>query len=66
MSNPVYLALDIPQLEPAKALVSEDLRNDPAVYPPEDVIGKLVDTRKLPLEENDARQRAWTTIKSGK
>ena len=50
---------------PAKALVSEDLRNDPAVYPPEDVIGKLVDTRKLPLEENDARQRAWTTIKSG-
>lgn len=50
---------------PAKALVSEELRNDPAVYPPEDVIGKLVDTRKLPLEENDARQRAWTTIKSG-
>ena len=50
----------------AKALVSEDLRNDPAVYPPEDVIGKLVDTRKLPLEENDARQRAWTTIKSGR
>jgi putrescine transport system substrate-binding protein len=49
----------------AKALVSEALRNDPAVYPPEDVIGKLVDTRKLPLEENDARQRAWTTIKSG-
>ena len=50
---------------PAKALVSEELRNDPAVYPPEDVIGKLVDTKKLPLEENDARQRAWTTIKSG-
>ncbi len=49
----------------AKPLVSEALRNDPAVYPPEDVIGKLVDTRKLPLEENDARQRAWTTIKSG-
>lgn len=51
---------------PAKTLVSDDLRNDPAVYPPEAVIGKLVDARKLPLEENDARQRAWTTIKSGR
>ncbi|MCE2943233.1 MAG: polyamine ABC transporter substrate-binding protein [Lysobacteraceae bacterium] len=50
----------------AKPLVAEALRNDPAVYPPEDVIAKLHDARKLPLEENDARQRAWTTIKSGK
>ena len=49
----------------AKPLVSEALRNDPAVYPPEDVIAKLHDTRKLPLEENDVRQRAWTAIKAG-
>lgn len=49
----------------AKPLVSEALRNDPAVYPPEDVIAKLHDTRKLPLEENDTRQRAWTAIKAG-
>ncbi len=49
----------------AKPLVAEELRNDPAVYPPDEVLTKLVDTRKLPLEENDVRQRAWTSIKSG-
>ncbi len=49
----------------AKALVSDELRSDAAVYPPESVVATLVDTRKLPLEENDLRQRAWTTIKSG-
>ena len=49
----------------SKPLVSEAVRNDPAIYPPEDVVARLVDTRKLPMEENDARQRAWTSIKSG-
>lgn len=49
----------------SKPLVSEAVRNDPAIYPPEDVVARLVDARKLPMEENDARQRAWTTIKSG-
>lgn len=50
----------------AKPLVSEALRNDPAVYPPEAVLAKLHDVRKLPLEENDARQRAWTSIRAGR
>ena len=50
----------------SKPLVSEAVRNDPAIYPPEDVVARLVDTRKLPMEENDARQRAWTSIKSGR
>ncbi|WP_211226674.1 polyamine ABC transporter substrate-binding protein [Silanimonas lenta] len=50
---------------PAKDLVDPGLRADPAVYPPEEVMGKLVDTKKLPLEENDARQRAWADIKRG-
>lgn len=50
---------------PAKALVSEALRADAAVYPAENVVARLVDTKKLPMEENDARQRAWTSIKSG-
>ena len=49
----------------SKPLVSEAVRNDPAIYPPEDVVARLVDTRKLPMEENDVRQRAWTAIKSG-
>lgn len=49
----------------SKALVSESVRNDPAIYPPAEVVARLVDTKKLPMEENDARQRAWTAIKSG-
>ena len=49
----------------SKPLVSEAVRNDPAIYPPEDVVARLVDTKKLPLEENDVRQRAFTAIKSG-
>jgi putrescine transport system substrate-binding protein len=49
----------------SKPLLSEAVRNDPVVYPPQDVVDRLVDTRKLPMEENDARQRAWTAIKSG-
>ncbi len=49
----------------SKPLVSDAVRNDPAIYPPEDVVARLVDTRKLPMEENDVRQRAWTAIKSG-
>jgi len=49
----------------SKPLVSEAIRNDPAIYPPEEVVARLVDTRKLPMEENDVRQRAWTSIKAG-
>lgn len=50
----------------AKPLVAEALRNDPAVYPPDAVLDKLVDSRKLPMDENDRRQRAWAGIKSGR
>ncbi len=49
----------------SKPLVSDAIRNDPAIYPPDEVVARLVDTKKLPMAENDARQRAWTAIKSG-
>jgi putrescine transport system substrate-binding protein len=49
----------------SKPLVSEAIRNDPGIYPPDDVMAKLNDPKKLPVEESDARIRAWTAIKSG-
>ncbi len=49
----------------AYELVSESVRLDPGVYPPPDVMAKLFDPKTLPDDVNRARERAWTTIKSG-
>ena len=51
---------------PATALVKPELRNDPAVYPPEDLRRRLyVDLPASPDYER-ARTRAWTRLKSGR
>ena len=51
---------------PAATLGKAELRNDPAVYPPEDVRRRLyVDLPALPDYER-ARTRAWTRLKSGR
>lgn len=50
----------------ATALVSAAVREDPGVYPPPEVMAKLFTPRKLPEEQNRARVRAWTSIKSGR
>ena len=46
-------------------LVDKEIVEDPGIYPPDEVAAKLVDPRTLPDDENRARERAWTSIKSG-
>jgi putrescine transport system substrate-binding protein len=51
---------------PATMLVKPELRNDPAVYPPEELRRRLyVDLPASPDYER-ARTRAWTRLKSGR
>jgi putrescine transport system substrate-binding protein len=51
---------------PATALVKPEIRDDPAVYPPEDVRRRFyVDLPASPDYER-ARTRAWTRLKSGR
>jgi putrescine transport system substrate-binding protein len=46
-------------------LLDAEVRDDPGIYPPADVMAKLVDPATLPEEVSRERVRAWTTIKSG-
>ena len=50
---------------PARALMDPEIANDPAVYPPPEVMAKLVDPKSLPDDQQRARVRGWTTIKTG-
>lgn len=49
----------------ATPLVDPEISGDPGVYPPADVLAKLVDPVTLPPETTRERVRAWTTIKTG-
>ncbi len=49
----------VPLLDPAIA-------GDPAIYPPADVLAKLVDPKTFAPEVTRERVRAWTTIKTGR
>jgi len=46
-------------------LVDPSILEDPGIYPPAEVLKRLVDPKKLPDDESRARVRAWTSIKSG-
>ena len=50
----------------ATPLVSAAVRDDPGVYPADEVLARLVSPQTLPEDLNRARVRAWTSIKSGK
>jgi putrescine transport system substrate-binding protein len=50
---------------PATPLVKPEIRNDPAVYPPEDVRRRLYVDLPASPEYERARTRAWTRLKSG-
>ena len=50
----------------ATALVDPDISGDPAIYPPADVLAKLVDPITFDQEVTRERVRAWTTIKTGR
>ncbi len=49
----------------ARDLVDEKVRNDPGIYPPAEVLAKLVDPKTLADDDSRQRVRAWTTITSG-
>lgn len=50
----------------ATPLVSADIRNNPAIYPPEDVFAKLFTLKVQDPKIDRVRTRAWTKVKSGK
>jgi len=50
---------------PATALVKPEIRDDPAVYPPEDIRRRLYVDLPAPSAYERARTRAWTRLKSG-
>ncbi|MDU4267185.1 MAG: spermidine/putrescine ABC transporter substrate-binding protein PotF [Enterobacter hormaechei] len=47
-------------------LVSEEIRNNPAIYPPADVFAKLFTLKVQEPKIDRVRTRAWTKVKSGK
>jgi len=51
---------------PATALVKPEIRDDPAVYPPEDVRHRLYVDVPASAAYERARTRAWTRLKSGR
>jgi putrescine transport system substrate-binding protein len=50
----------------AMPLVDPEIAADPGIYPPAEVLAKLVDPVTLPQETTRERVRAWTTIKTGR
>ncbi|WP_324732861.1 extracellular solute-binding protein [Pseudomonas paeninsulae] len=50
----------------AKPLVSEDIRNNPGIYPSEDVMKKLYAFSLLSPKVQRAMTRSWTKVKSGR
>ena len=51
---------------PATALVKPEIRDDAAVYPPEDVRRRFYVDIPAPPDYERARTRAWTRLKSGR
>ncbi len=50
----------------ATPLVDEAIRNDPGIYPTDEVMKKLYAFPDLPAKVQRVMTRSWTTIKSGK
>lgn len=49
----------------AQPLVDEAIRNDPAIYPPKEVLDKLYIGEIRPLKIQRVLTRVWTKVKSG-
>lgn len=50
----------------ALPLLDPEISGDPAIYPPADVLAKLVDPKTFSPEVTRERVRAWTSIKTGR
>ena len=49
----------------AMPLIDEALRNDPAIYPPAEVLARLVPLRARTQEESRLENSAWTSFRAG-
>ncbi len=59
-----YVGYANPNLE-AGALMDQEVRQDPAVYPPQQVLDRLYVSAELPPKVQRLMTRSWTRIKSG-
>ncbi|MNP73764.1 Putrescine-binding periplasmic protein precursor [compost metagenome] len=50
----------------AGEFMDEEVRNNPEVYPPQEVLDKLFVSHELPPKILRLMTRSWTKIKSGK
>jgi putrescine transport system substrate-binding protein len=50
---------------PARAVQDPEIAKDPLIYPPPEVVAKLVDPQTLDPDAQRDRVRLWTTIKTG-
>lgn len=50
----------------ADELMDEEVRNDPGVYPAQEVLDKLFISKPLPASAQRVKTRAWTRFKSGR
>lgn len=58
--NAIYYAMPVPA---SMEWIDEEIRNDPAIYPPKEIMDKCEVLRDLG-EKNDIVDRAWTELKS--
>jgi putrescine transport system substrate-binding protein len=47
-------------------LMDEEVRDNPAIYPPEEVMAKLYTLKVLPREVDRVYTRLWTTVRTGR
>lgn len=50
----------------SKSFVDEEVREDPAIYPDEATMGRLIALDTLPDEAQRARVRAWSLVRTGR
>lgn len=63
ISNFVGYANAIPTSQP---LLDEDVRNDKGIFPPQEVVERLIAPAELDPAAQRARTRAWTRVKAGR
>jgi putrescine transport system substrate-binding protein len=63
ITNYVGYANAIPASRP---LLDEEVRNNPGIFPPEEVLARLVAPAELDPGAQRARTRAWTRVKAGR
>lgn len=59
ISNHVFYANAVPA---SKAYLSDDIKNNPAIYPPEDIMKKLFSLQVMPPKVDRMITRNWTKI----